>query len=247
MVSQIWQWIKSQRSKLVVALIWLVLLGVVWGYINVRGLTVIQLVDEFRSLLVDRWYGPLIYIAVYLLRPVIVFPATWLTALAGILFGLPLGFAFALTGGTLSAIVPYFFGRWFGGDWQEKSEASETRIGRFIGLMHRNPFQSILTMRLLYIPYDAVSFVAGNLKIPFAPFMSATAIGNLSGTLVYVAIGASIEGDIANRSLSFNPALLVFSAVVLVSSLVISRMVNRWQAKRKSHDVGSEQVSPSEA
>ncbi|MEQ8674298.1 MAG: TVP38/TMEM64 family protein [Aggregatilineales bacterium] len=236
MLRRVRDWINDNRSKVALVVFWAVLLAAGWGYVNARGLTVTELVEEFRSILVDRWYGPLIYIFLYMLRPIIVFPATWLTALAGIVFGVGWGFLFALIGGTASAVVPYGIGRFFGGEQDVQSRASETRIGRFIGLMHRNPFQSVLTMRLLYFPYDLVSFAAGGLRLPFLRFMLATAIGNLSGTLVYVAIGASIKGDLSNNTLSFDPVLLVFSAVVLVVSLLISRLVNRWQSSRTKPD-----------
>ena len=85
----------------------------------------------------------------------------------------------------------------------------------------------LLTMRLLYLPYDAVSVLAGNLRIPFWKFALATATGNIGGTFAFVGLGASIEGDLASGQLSLNPGVLVFSLLVLVASLALSRYLNR--------------------
>jgi uncharacterized membrane protein YdjX (TVP38/TMEM64 family) len=112
-------------------------------------------------------------------------------------------------------------------------------LKRFTGLMRRNPFQAILTMRLLYLPYDAVSLVAGNLRLPFIAFFLATALGNVAGTFAFVGIGASIEGDIAAGEISLNPVTLVVSGVILVVSLAISRYLNSRQ-KSSQQEIATE-------
>lgn len=227
MVKRLLTWLNNHRPQVAAAVFWLIVILAVRQYMSVNDLTISETVRDLRELLVGEWYGPLIYVLVYLLRPLVLFPASWLTVLAGNIFGLGLGFVYALIAGMLSAVFPYFVGRWFAVD--AKDEAKESGIWRFVGTMRRNPFQSVLTMRLLYLPYDAVSLLAGSLKISFITFALATALGNIGGTLVYVGIGASIEGDITSSAIEFNPLALVLSAVILVISLGLSRYLRRRQ------------------
>jgi uncharacterized membrane protein YdjX (TVP38/TMEM64 family) len=191
-----------------------------------NSLTFADLTRQLQTLLMGTWYGPLLYILVYLLRPLIVFPASLLTILGGSIFGLGWGFVVVLIAGTLSAALPYVVGRWFsrGGESQTKTHP---RIQSFLDLLRRTPFQAVLIMRLIYLPYDAVSLLVGSLRIGFLPFIAATALGNTAGTLSFVGIGASIEGDLASGDLSLNPTILLFSGLILILSIVLSRMLKR--------------------
>lgn len=223
MPNRVLVWIKHHQLHLSVVLFWVFLVLVIRQYIADTGLSFEDFVQQLRDTLLNQWYGVLLYILVYMLRPLLFFPASLLTALAGNVYGLWLGFIYGLIAGTLSAVIPYAAGRWFAGDKQTAD--TQTLLQRFTERMRHNPFQAVLTMRLLYLPYDAVSFVVGNLHIPFSVFFTATALGNIVGTFAYVGIGASLEGDIASGDLSLNPMAFVLSVVLLVLSILISRLL----------------------
>lgn len=223
---QIVGWILRQRGKIAVVIVWVVLLLALRGYMTSNSLTFADLTHQLQTLLSGTWYGPLLYVLVYLLRPLILFPASLLTILGGSIFGLGWGFVVVLVAGTLSAVLPYVVGRWFSREGESQT-TTHSRIQGFIALLRSNPFQAVLIMRLIYLPYDAVSLLVGSLRIGFMPFIAATALGNMAGTLSFVGIGASIEGDLASGDLSLNPTILLFSGVILISSLIVSRMLNR--------------------
>lgn len=232
-------WAKNNTIQLVAVVFWVVLIVTVRQYMTANDLTFGELVNQLAEVLTGTWYGPLIYIVIYLLRPLILFPASLLTILAGTVFGLPLGFAYALVAGTLSAAIPYGIGRWFSGgekaDTDEAEDESANLLKRFTDLLKRNPFQAVLTMRLLYLPYDAVSLVVGSLGIAFIPFALATAIGNIGGTLSFVGIGASADIDFATGEFGgINPLVLGFSVTILVVSLGISRYLNKREAAKQA-------------
>lgn len=228
---RVWRWVRTYRTALIAVVIWLVLIASTRAYMVANDLTFGELTVQLQQVLSAAWYGPLLYILVYVLRPLILFPASLLTILGGTVFGLWPGFLYVLVAGTVSAAIPYGVGRWFSGAARQDT-GEETTIQRFIGMLRRNPFQAVLLMRLIYVPYDAVSVVAGNLRIPFVIFMLATALGNVAGTLSFVGVGASLEGDLAAGEISLNPAVLAFSAVVLVVSLIVSRVLSRAQQRK---------------
>lgn len=221
-------WLKSHRAAVMAVIFWLVAILAVRQYLQSNNLTFADLTDQLSVSLRELWYGPLLYILIYLLRPLILFPAFLLTILGGNVFGTWPGFAYVLLAGTASSAIPYVVGRWFSSAEQTESQQVSV-IRRFVDLLKKHPFQAMLMMRLLYFPYDAVSLAAGGLRIPFVAFFAATAIGNVAGTLSFVGIGASLEGDLGSGTLSLNPASLVFSIVVLVASLLVSRWLNRYQ------------------
>lgn len=224
----IYRWVGAHRAQVGAIVFWLVLFVVARQYMVQNDLTFEDGIRQLRDVLVATWYGPLIYLAAYMVRPLIFFPASLLTVLAGNIYGLALGFVYGLIAGSLSSVVPYAAGRWLATD-DTATSAEDDRLSplrRFSGLMRRNPFQSTLIMRLLYMPYDAVSFFAGMLRIAFLPFITATAIGNIAGTFAFVGIGASIEGDITQGDISLNPAVFAFSLLIFIVSIGISRYLN---------------------
>lgn len=228
LLRRLWQWLRAHRTAVIAVLFWLGLILAVRQYMAANDLTFAQLTAEMQTLLSSTWFGPLLYIVVYLLRPLILFPASLLTILGGSVFGLVPGFLIVLVAGTVSAVIPYGIGRWFSsGAAPESTDASA--LQRFMHVLRRNPFQAVLMMRLIYLPYDAVSLIAGNLRIPFIVFILATGLGNVAGTLSFVGVGAALEGNLASGQASLNPATLLFSGVILVISLAVSRLLNRRQ------------------
>ena len=95
--------------------------------------------------------------------------------------------------------------------------------------MRDNSFETVLVMRFLFLPYDLVNYAAGALRIRYLPFITATAIGSLPGTISFVLLGASLER--IDRGLGgIDPIALIASVVIFVTSLVIARVLKRRQA-----------------
>lgn len=211
--------------------VWLAIVMVARQYMVSNGISVQELVNDVRLTLVDHWYGPLLYILLYLLRPLVFLPASWITLLAGSVFGLWAGFVLALIAGTLSALFPYALGRWFNRGTSQATNPTDNRVARFADGLRKRPFQSVLLMRLLFLPYDVVSLFAGSLRIPMIAFFPATALGNVGGALAYVGVGASIEGDITAGDIRFDPAILLLSVVLFAVSAVVSRVLRRREAR----------------
>ncbi len=230
-------WLKTQlrkRAKVIGVLIfWVIVLIILQQYMQANDLTFEDVTQQLETLFTGTWYGPILYIIFYVVRPLILFPASLLTLLGGSIFGLFPGSLIVLIAGTLSSVIPYGVG-WSLSDSDAEPSTDEGRMKRFIKLLKENPFQAVLTMRLLYLPYDAVSILAGSLRINFAVFLLATAIGNIGGTLAYVGIGSSIQGDITSGNISFDPNLILFSAVVLVLGLGLSRLLKRFTPEQTS-------------
>lgn len=219
-------------QKLVAAAIWLVLAGTFLGYSLITGSspteTLRDLVDLLRTPV-----GPLLYILIYTLRPLAFFSAIVVTLLGGALWGPVWGTLFVVIGSNMSATLAYFFGRVFGqGMLAEGSDgAAGGIVSRYADRLRANAFTTVLVMRLVYLPYDLVNYLGGFLRVPYRPFILASVLGSLPGTLTFVLAGASLDIDdiFAGRFsiAAVNPWTLILSAVLFVAGLAISRLLRR--------------------
>ncbi|MGF1645363.1 MAG: TVP38/TMEM64 family protein [Kineosporiaceae bacterium] len=223
-------------QKAVAAAIWVTLVASFLGYGAATGSSPTETVRDLVDLLRSPW-GPLLYIAVYTVRPLAFFSAVVVTLLGGAIWGPVLGTLYVVVGSNLSATVAYLFGRVLGRDvLPSPSDGTGTGslAARYADRLRREAFVAILVMRLVYLPYDLVNYLAGFLRVRYRPFLAATVLGSLPGTLTFVLAGASLDIDdvFAGRiSVStVNPWTLALSAVLFVAGLVVSRLLRRREA-----------------
>lgn len=224
--------IQKNWQKLVAASLWLSALAAYVVYTQANNLTPLAAVQALMDAIRGTWYGPLVFILIYTLRPLIFFPATLLTVAGGFLFGPVLGFIFSTLGGNLSSVLSYGVGRYFG-QGLLTTENSTGLIQNYATRLRQNSFETVLVMRFLFLPYDLVSYLCGFLKIDWRGFLLATFLGGLPGGMSIVALGASVQGDIANFTPRLEPATLAFAAVMFIISLALSRYFKRREAARK--------------
>ena len=170
-------------------------------------------------------FAPLVYIGIYTLRPVVLFPATLLTLAGGALFGAVWGILYTIIGANLGATLAYFIGYFFGQNALETEGEDTGRLQRWTQRMRENSFETVLTMRFIFLPYDLVNYLAGFLRINYGAFILATILGSLPGTLSFVLLGASTGLNAEGGG--FNPWVLVASVVIFVVSLALSRLLKR--------------------
>lgn len=210
-------------------------------YQRSTGLGTIGTLESFIEAIRGQWWAILLFILVYALRPVVLFPASLMTIAGGLLFGPVVGVAATVIGANASAMVAYFIARAFGFEFDEDDE----HVGimrKWAGRMRRNSFESVLLMRLAFLPYDGVNYAAGFLKIRPVAFLLATAIGSLPGTVSFSLAGASIE-SLSDGPSGVDPIVLIASGALFVISIVISQIVKRREAA-KAPAVSEDTVEP---
>lgn len=219
-------------QKLVAAAIWLTLAGSFLGYSLLTGKSPTETLQDVLDLLRTP-LGPLLYILIYTLRPLAFFSAIVVTLLGGAIWGPLWGTLFVVIGSNLSATLAYGFGRVFGQGVLSTGEAGAGAgfVGRYAERLRANAFTTVLVMRLIYLPYDLVNYLGGFLRVPYRPFILATILGSLPGTLTFVLAGASLDIDdifAGNFSVAaINPWTLALSAVLFVVGIAVSRLLRR--------------------
>ncbi len=221
----------QQKQKWVVLACWLLAFAAYQWYAWQHDLSPLDVVRRLIDVFSAGFYGPLIFILIYVLRPLLLFPATLLTIAAGFVFGPILGVILIVIGSNASALLAYAIGRFFGRGFLGEGK-SDGIVQRYTARMREHSFETVFLMRLIFLPYDLVNYLAGFLRIRWLPFIVATALGALPGTLAFTLFGASIErfdGGIP----SLNPRVLAISFAIFLASLGLSRLVKRRSADRR--------------
>jgi len=205
-----------------VAALWIAVVAgyQVWAWR--AGLGPAESVRRLVDALQDSAWGVLAYMGVYILRPLVLFSAAVLTVAGGFLYGPWLGLAIVLVASNASAMLAFGIGRWFG----TGALAEGNRLEGYATRLRNRSFETVVILRLLLVPYDLVSYLAGFLRIRAVPFIAGTALGSLPGTVAFVLFGASVErfdGGVP----SLDVRVLAASAVMLVVSLGLVRVVRR--------------------
>ena len=138
--------------------------------------------------------------------------ATIMTLAGGFLFGVPLGASLTVIGATLGATLLFLIARSAAGDFLRQ------RAGPFLARMSegfsKDAFNYLLFLRLVpAFPFWAVNLAPALLGMRLVPFVIATALGIIPGTVVYTAFGASLGhvfdagGQVDLKSV-FSPTLI---------------------------------------
>jgi uncharacterized membrane protein YdjX (TVP38/TMEM64 family) len=168
--------------------------------------------------------GGLIFVAVYALRSLVLFPATLLTIISGIVFGPVWGSVYAFFGANISAAISYTIGKSATADPDAQSSLSGIR-----DYLSGNAFQSVLIGRFIFLPFDIMNFASGVLRIPYMPFALATAIGILPGTIAFVLAGASLDAPAYFKTMDIviNSTVLYASLFLISVSFLISYLLKK--------------------
>ena len=171
--------------------------------------------EEFRRHVesLGAW-GPVVYIAVYLLRPLIFFPAGVLSAAAGVVWGAALGFLYVQIAANISSTVEFFIARYFARELLRKY--FKGRIARLDEKIEKHGFLTVFLIRLIpNVAWDIQNLSLGLTRVKFRDYFFATLLGIMPVSFAFVFFGSSLI------KVLFNPknfwvigvAILLFAGV----------------------------------
>jgi uncharacterized membrane protein YdjX (TVP38/TMEM64 family) len=167
----------------------LLLLAVIVGLLVARVLPI----PSERQLRADVQqlgaFAPVDFILLYAFFTLLFLPKAVLSILAGATFGLSLGFAYVLVGAMAGAVIAFLLSRFVAREPTKRLVGAH--LARLDEMIARNAFVGIVVARLIpVIPFTLINYVAGLTAIRLGTFASASAIGMIPGTFVYVSLGA---------------------------------------------------------
>lgn len=133
-------------------------------------------------------WSPLVFIILFTLVPLTLFPDALLAIAGGMVFGLVPGFIYTMVGAACGATLAFMIARLAGNKVIKKFK--NHNLVQVQNLLTRNGFWIVLYLRLIpLIPFDIISYGAGLTSIKYRDFILATLLGIIPGVLVYVNLG----------------------------------------------------------
>jgi len=173
-------------------------------------------------------FAPIVFIILFTIVPLTLFPDAILAIAGGLIFGLYEGSIYIMIGALCGSTLSFYIARWYG-SWIKEKLKNET----FLDIdknIKKNGFLIIFLLRLVpLVPFDIISYSAGFSSIKYRDFILATFIGIIPGVVVYANIGA--------ESLNLGSSSFYFSIAFLIGLIVVSMMFKNKLKKRFQEDV----------
>ncbi len=199
-------------------LVWILMFGLALYFFFSQDIPLTdypKLIREYLGTI--GFWGPIIYVLIYAIRPLVFFPATLLTTVSGLVFGPWLGILYTIVGENISANVSFLVGRYFGGDFVKRMTQKGKALQRFDCKFKGNGFISVLVMRLIFLPFDLVGYASGACDIRQRDFALGTFIGILPGLTTFVLLGSSFT----------DPRNLILAGIFFVLGILISKYLKK--------------------
>jgi uncharacterized membrane protein YdjX (TVP38/TMEM64 family) len=136
--------------------------------------------------------GPAVFIAAYAAAAVALVPASLLTVAAGVLFGPALGTAVVSAASTAGAGAAFLIGRYAARPAVERRLLGDPRFAAADAAIGREGAKIVLLLRLSPLfPYGLLNYALSLTAVDFWPYMGASWLGMLPGTVAYVFIGGA--------------------------------------------------------
>ena len=174
-----------------------VVTAVVVTVLVLAGLTFLGTLVPVRGLL--EWvrgtgpWGPVAFVAVYVVASVAFVPGSVMAAAAGALFGFLEGCLLAFLGGNLGALAAFLVARALG---RKRIERRVRHLGRVEDLdeaIGRDGVKVIVLLRFSHAPTNALNYMLGLTRVSVGQLLLGNALGLLPG-MAFVVYAGSLAG-----------------------------------------------------
>ena len=117
-------------------------------------------------------------------------PRSALSVAVGVVAGFWAGLLVVVLAAVLGGLAGYTLSRWLGREAVLRLAGSG--LSRFERRLDRRAFLALVVARVSPIPFVVVSYAAGLSGVRLAPYVLATSVGALPGSVLYVGIGTSL-------------------------------------------------------
>ncbi len=194
----------------------LCLIALLVGFCHEFNLTNLESVRTF--ILSFGVLAPLIYILMFTLIPLTLFPDAILAISAGTIFGVFWGSVYTIIGAICGASLSFLIARYLGRDWVLKLIHHKGQW--FDEGVEKQGFLIILVLRLVpLIPFDIISYGAGLSKIKLKDFLAGSIIGIIPGVVIYVNLG--------DKALDVHSPAFIVSIALLVGLFSLSYLLKK--------------------
>ena len=137
-------------------------------------------------------WGPVIYLLVWSIAPVLMMPCLPVTLAGGILFGPLWGVVYATIGATSGAMLSFLVARYLAREWVAV-KISGSKLAHLDDRVTQHGWKIVAFTRLIpLLPFFLLNYSFGLTRIPFLPYVLATFFAMLPWTIAYVLLSSSL-------------------------------------------------------
>ncbi|MFT9495115.1 TVP38/TMEM64 family protein [Anaerosolibacter sp.] len=172
--------------------------------------------------------APIIYIIMFTIVPLTLFPDSVLAIAGGMCFGLFWGFVYTMIGALCGGTLSFYISRLVGKNFIKKILKKD--LGDLSNTIEEKGFLIILVLRLIPLfPYDIISYSAGLSNIKFRDFLVATIFGTIPGIIVFTNVGDKAT-EIGSTGFYISISLLV---ILLIASVGLKNKISLRKVEEK--------------
>ena len=181
---------------------------------------------------VDRLgvWGPVVFIAGYVVAVIAFAPGSLLTLAAGAIFGLAHGAVYVFVAATLGASLAFLIARHLARGAIERRLAGNARFAAIDRAVEAEGRRIVFLLRLSpAFPFNLLNYALGLTGVRFVDYLLAS-VGMIPGTLLYVYYG-KLVGDVAalagGEPVEKGPAYYVVLGLGLLATVGVTALVTR--------------------
>ena len=176
--------------------------------------------------------GIFIFIAVYAVATVLLAPGAILTIGAGFAFGLWKGFLAVSAGATLGASLAFLVARFIARDKVEAIAKGNEKFRKIDNAIGKQGAKLVFLLRLSpVIPFNLSNYFYGLTGVKFWPYVLASWIGMMPGTLLYVYIGtvgkAAVSAAAGGEAIKHSWQYWTFMSIGLAATIIVTIWVTK--------------------
>jgi len=171
-------------------------------------------------------WGPVLFVALYVVATVCLLPASVLTLGAGAVFGLMWGSIYVSCGATLGATAAFLIGRHWARDAVARRLAAHGRFAALDRAVAGEGWKIVGLARLSPVfPFSLLNYAFGLTQVRLRDYVLASWIGMMPGTVMYVYVGSLAQVATGNRTRT--PAEWTLYGLGLLATVGVTVIVTR--------------------
>ncbi|HEX5759629.1 MAG TPA: TVP38/TMEM64 family protein [Thermoanaerobaculia bacterium] len=175
-------------------------------------------------------WGPVAYIAGYVVATVVFAPGVVLTLASGVIFGLLWGTVYTLIGASIGAACAFLVARYLARRFVERRLAARPRFQAIDRAVGHQGFKIVVLMRLSPVfPYNLLNYALGLTRVRFADYLLAS-VGMIPGTLLYVYYGkalGSLAAVASGAEVQKGTEFWLFLGLGLAATIAVTTYITR--------------------
>ena len=171
-------------------------------------------------------WGPVLFVAVYIVAAVLFVPGSVLTLGAGAVFGLWFGSVCVSVGATLGATCAFLIGRYFARETIARKIEGNEKFAAIDKAVADEGWKIVFLTRLSPVfPFTLLNYAFGLTRVKLGQYVLASWIGMMPGTVMYVYLGSLAQLGAAPQHRTTGEWVLY--SVGLLAAIVVTVFVTR--------------------